>query len=136
VSTSEAVDPQGFSPGQGLLKERLLYLGEELDSIVAFADGRQEPNPRGPAGWLYNVRSPLPSEGPREVLRRWRELFADELEVVRLARNTVAHAMDISDDNLRNAVTVAGELVRIAKSSVAAETESQTSEGRPRRAAG
>jgi hypothetical protein len=135
VSRGEAVGSEGLSPGSERLRERLLYLGAELDSIVAFADGRQDPAPNGPGRWLYDVRSAVPNEGAREVLRRWRGLFADELEVVRLARNTVAHAMYISDDNLRNAVAVAEQLVRIARSSVGIDVESETTDDRARWAA-
>lgn len=123
MSRDEAAEPQGFPSGNGRLKEDLLSLGAELDSLVAFADGRQDPTPTGPGRWLYELFSGAPGPRAREVLRRWRELFADELEIVRLARNTVAHAMYISDDNLRKAVAVAEQLVRIARSSVGADAD-------------
>jgi hypothetical protein len=135
VTASEATDSEGVEPAyRARLKDRLLFLGAELEGILAFVDGRYEPDPNGPAGWLYEVRSPLADEDAREVLRRWRNVFADELQIVQLARNSVAHAKYISDDNLRNAVTVADRLVTVAKSSVGRDTSNESGIGQSRRA--
>lgn len=119
VTGDEATEAGGFdSADRARLKDRLLYLGAELESIVAFADGRYDPDPDGPARWLREVSSPLPEESSREALQRWRHVFADELQTVRLARNSVAHAKYISDGSLRNAIAIGDRLVSIAKSSM------------------
>jgi hypothetical protein len=133
VTASNAAEPEGFdSVERARLKDRLLYLVAELEGILAFIEGRYEPEPGDPAVWLYHVWSSLPEESSREVLRRWRQVFADELQVVQLARNSVAHARYISDDSLRNAVAGAERLVSIAKSSVSAYTEDESDIGQPR----
>jgi hypothetical protein len=49
----------------------------------------------------------------KEMLRRWNVLFAEEIDTVRRARNSVVHAKPVSDENLEAAVTMAKELWRI-----------------------
>jgi len=122
VTGTRADEPENHeSTDRALLHDRLLYLAAELESIMAFAYERSEPDPEGPAKWLYYVGSPLPGESSREALRRWALVFADELRTVQLARNSVVHAKILSDDSLRNAIEIADRLVEIARSSVTGE---------------
>jgi hypothetical protein len=104
----------------------LLDLWEDLDAVAAFAQGRQRPpGLRGTPDWAQQARSELPDESPTEVLSRWASLFADELAIVRAARNSVAHSIDISDQALRSAVHLAGKLLLYARISAAPPGESE-----------
>ena len=119
-SSSEALgSPDPSQGGDEQLKVHLLELYAQLESIVAFAEGREEPDPNSPAQWLYDAMSSPAAERrrTRDALRRWAYVFREELELVRVARNTVAHARYVSDENLRKAIGVAERLVRAAKSS-------------------
>lgn len=63
---------------------------------------------------------------PRRVLNaeekdrvgRFLNTFADEMDIVRAARNAVAHAQALSDDELRKAVDISRQLRDIAETSV------------------
>lgn len=46
---------------------------------------------------------------------RFKSLFEEELQVVRAARNNVAHAKPISNEDLRSAVDISDQLVRILR---------------------
>lgn len=94
----------------------LLDLWEDLDAIIAFADGRSRAATLRPAPeWVTQVHSDLPGEPPRDVLARWRSVFADELDLVRRARNNVAHALDLPVETLHSAVYTAAKLIVFAR---------------------
>jgi hypothetical protein len=97
-----------------LLVGRLVGLAAQLDAIVAYVDSEIIPEPGGPGAWVYGLREVLSQPRAQEVLRRWRSVFREELDLVRRARNSVAHGRDIGDDNLENAVTFAQRLLDLA----------------------
>jgi hypothetical protein len=104
----------------------LLDLWEDLDAIVSFAHGRPRPPGLRPApDWARQARSASPDESAVEVLDRWASVFAAELAVVRAARNSVAHSIDISEQGLRSAVHLAGKLLLYARLSAMPPGESE-----------
>lgn len=115
----------------------LLDLWEDLDAIIAFADGRSRAATLRPAPeWVTQVHSDLPGETPRDVLNRWRSVFADELDLVRRARNNVAHALDLPVETLQSAVYTAAKLIVFARLSAShPDTEEETIRFRDKRLA-
>lgn len=47
------------------------------------------------------------SRDEEQLLEMWSELFADEIDIVRRARNTVLHSYDVTDDVLMGALETA-----------------------------
>lgn len=97
------------------LKILLLDLWEDLAALRAWAAGERRPaGLRSVPSWVWE-EPPRKGESWQQVLRRWSSLFADELETVQAARNTVAHALAIHEEDLRAAVHVAGRLLLYAR---------------------
>lgn len=105
-TTTPLQEPVNTDPSRALLVSRLLAAWEELQ-------GELEPPPvesDKPAMTVaeYNEASARNS--------RFRTLFREEINAVRAARNTVAHARPISDAALEEALGIATELLRILRS--------------------
>ncbi len=89
---------------------RLLYLSEILDALMAYAEGRPRPlGLRSVPDWV--LESDLREDARQDAMRQWRSVFSDELATVKAARNSVAHALKVDDQLLREAVRVARQLV-------------------------
>lgn len=57
----------------------------------------------------------LVREADQPIQLRWREVFSPELDLVRRARNSVVHGVDIGDDNLRDAVGLSRRLLDLSE---------------------
>jgi hypothetical protein len=98
-----------------MLQGRLVDLAAQLDAIADYID---HPDAVGASTsrWM-NFLAGGSSQSPdrQRVLRRWRSLFAEELDQVRRTRNSVVHGVDVSDQNLENAINIAQRLLDLAK---------------------
>lgn len=66
-----------------------------------------------------------PGESIEGRLRRWSAEFADDIAMIRQARNRVVHSTWVSDQDLRAAVWLAGELLgQITDGATGGESES------------
>ena len=94
----------------------LLDLFEDLDALRAYADGRKRaPGLRSVPDWVDELPRIVSTDTPRGRLSRWVNVFQEELDVVKAARNTVAHALPIGDDDLASAVRIAARLLMYAR---------------------
>lgn len=99
-------------PVRAQMESQLLRLWED---IQAYIDYVSEPSS---AGWVVRPRTTRPSAEPPDpailgVIADWRGLFWDEIQLVRAARNSVAHAVEISDSDLEEALTVGRRLLDV-----------------------
>ena len=101
----------------------ILSLNEELETLRAFAHGELRPGMAPVPEWVFALPKIVPTDTPRDRLLRWSNVFDDELNFVRAARNTVAHARRVSDDDLAVAVRAAARLLVYARVSSASEDE-------------
>jgi len=62
-------------------------------------------------------RSPVETEQPEDVLRRWWNLFQDEVTLVHHTRNRLVHQVRVSDAELLKASWLANHLIEITSSS-------------------
>jgi hypothetical protein len=49
-----------------------------------------------------------------EVLRRWAYVFREEIDVVNRCRNSIVHAVEVSDKTLNEALRIGRRLVEVA----------------------
>jgi len=85
----------------------LVDLGALLDDLAAKADAKQE-SLGAPAKETQSAASDT------AFLKRWKSIFSDEIDLVRLARNSVVHGTAISDDNLESAIRIAERVLEAA----------------------
>lgn len=98
------------------LKILLLDLWEDLAALRATAKGERRPEELRPVpNWVWAERPPREGETWSDVLRRWANLFSEELSTVQAARNTVAHSLPIDETELKVAVNAAGRLLLYAR---------------------
>jgi hypothetical protein len=62
-------------------------------------------------------------EPNQEALRRWASIFGEEIDVVRRARNSVAHAFSISDSTLEEALLIGRRLIDLARKGLQEQEE-------------
>jgi hypothetical protein len=103
--------------------QRLLNAVAELDTIADVATGKLTRNDVA-LDWLRPLASPEPDGVPHPLLTRWINLFRDDLETVRRARNNIVFNEYIEDDNLAAAADIADRLRNLARQ--AAQTADTT----------
>lgn len=111
-----------ISPEAAVLTVELIRLAEELSWAVRVASTPQE-RARQPVPEKYwyieNLRPITRDERSIDVLRRFVNLYRDEIAVVRAARNQAVQDYEISPRTLADAVEVGRRLVGILRSSAA-----------------
>ena len=89
----------------------LLEMDAQLQLMASLTDSPRE---RWPAGIEEMLpATPLASEDAAEVLRRWKRLFRDEIELVHNTRNRLVHQVKVTDSELLNALTLAQQLLEL-----------------------
>jgi hypothetical protein len=106
------------SPGFADEAQRALAKVELLRTWERIADYLQIAmrEPKVSTDPLSRALSTTSGENEQQVLRRWASLFREEIDAVQRARNSVAHAFEISDDNLQQALEVGRRLLHLADS--------------------
>ena len=69
----------------------------------------------GPTPYRMTQRPPVESSLSEDDVRRFVEIFKEELQIVRAARNTVAHAGAISPEDVTSAVDISNSLLEILR---------------------
>lgn len=95
-------------PERAVNEARLLRLWNRIEALVDRAAG----NPAAVAPEDQVLLDPN-SERTSRLLARWAELFAPEINLVRLARNSVAHAQRIPGKTVDEAVAAAERLLTL-----------------------
>lgn len=90
--------PPVVSRARAQLEAELLRLAAELERDIELAEAPSEAE-----------------AADRSSLLRWRTLFAEEMDVVRAVRNSVAHARPLRDEDLEAAAELARTLVSLAR---------------------
>lgn len=86
----------------------LLDLWEDLDALEAFAEGRPSRALRSPPLWVATAEPT--GERTADVLQRWLVVFRDEIRNVQGVRNSIAHALPVTDQQVDRALYEAGRL--------------------------
>lgn len=100
--TGETTDA-GYQRSGG--EQRLIELWEQIDVLL----NRSLPR----AGVLQSstLRRAIADPASLPIIDEWRSTFEREISTLRLARNSVAHASDISEENVASAVRIAERLL-------------------------
>lgn len=86
-------------------EQRLIELWEQIDVLLNRALPR--------AGVLQSLalRRAIADPASLPIIDEWRITFEREISTLRLARNSVAHASDISEENVASGVRIAERLL-------------------------
>jgi hypothetical protein len=112
--SNNATGSPGFADEaqRALAKVELLRMWEQIEDYLQIAMREPEVS-TDPSSRALNT---TPVENEHQVLLRWANLFREEIDAVQRARNSVAHAYEISDDNLQQALEVGRRLLHLADS--------------------
>lgn len=88
------------APEEAEAAVRLIATWEELSDLLLISS-------------RFRAVAPAANEPGSEERARFLSLFRDEIQFVRVARNSVAHGMAISQEQMDKAVSTAEELMRI-----------------------
>ena len=91
----------------------LLRLSLELEQWL---DAAAYPGGMSPARRATLSFPIIEGDNPESRISRWANLFDDELRVVLDSRNRVVHGLRLNDKEIRGAVWLAGQLLRLVDS--------------------
>jgi hypothetical protein len=94
-------------PNRARKEAELIALWEDLRSYLAVLGER---SPLGEA-WRADTPPALLTPIVASVVAEWRTTFADQINVVRAARNSVTHAVPVSNDDLDTALTIGRQIL-------------------------
>jgi hypothetical protein len=106
--------PDLTTQARSVNETRLVRTANKLDEIADVAGGKlREADLDEP--WLRALAPAEYGGVPNELLTRWMNLFSDELETVRRARNNIDFGEPIDDGNVAAAAEIADRLKTAAK---------------------
>jgi hypothetical protein len=117
---SAGLEPPGLDRNLGT-EERAVVLAEVLQADAALQRLAMFVNV-AESDWPQDIkalfsRSPVRTERPGDVLRRWWNLFQDEVALVHHTRNRLVHQVRVSDAELLKASWLANHLIEITSRS-------------------
>jgi hypothetical protein len=115
-------EPDLTTPARPRNANRLLHVVAELDMVADVAAGKLIAGDDIPS-WLRPVAAPRHGEPPAELMVQWLEMFGDELETVRRARNNIEWGEYISDGNVAAAVQIAERVLHLARAAAQADSD-------------
>ena len=107
-------EPDLSSPSRATNIVRILEARSELDKVVDVAKGNVVQQDLADA-WLAKLAAKDSYDLPAEPLQRWFALFADEIDAVQRAANTIVANQPISDDNLAAAAQIGEKVLQLAR---------------------
>jgi hypothetical protein len=85
-----------------------------LEVITGFVEGRQ-PSRMPSIEILPRLGVPFPREESRELLARYLNVFKEEISTVRRVRNSLVHALEVSDGSLVDAADIGNRLMAVLR---------------------
>lgn len=107
-------EPDLTTPARPRNANRLVQVVAELDDVADVAAGKLVAGDRLPS-WLHTLAAPRHGDLPDKLLVRWLEMFGEELDTVRRARNNVVWGDYISDGNVAAAAQIAEQILHLAR---------------------
>ena len=103
--------PYGTEAERAAAREALLLYWYAIESLTRLAD--QPPAQWSPQqmGLFSGSVQEGPPEPPQQRLRRWRNLYEDEINIIRDVRNRLVHGGLVTDPELRGASYIARHVI-------------------------
>lgn len=114
-------EPDLTTPARPRNANRLVHVVNELDAVADVAVGNLVSAEPSTPEWLRPAAARERGKPPTDLMVRWIEMFANELETVRRARNNVEWGEYISDGNVAAALQIAERILQLAKTAAQAD---------------